>query len=346
MRKNNKKVSKKSLIFISLSLLGFGAIYFADATFIRDQITASLFSPSAEVAELKDKIDLTSSGSRILLASEPELETRTNFNENCKSHDRSISVLGCYASGKIHVYNIENPELAGINEVTLAHELLHAVWARLSSREKSRLEPVINSVYENNKNRFYDRLINYDEADWTDELHSIIGTECGLYSDDTIFEIAEDATGCLVVNSILQDHYGKYFQDHAKVISLFNKYNSKFEALQKEAEETREKIDTLKAEIEAKNDEYIRKVDELNAKIADLKRRAENGYFTSAAAFNAERNRLNAEVDAANNIYHETVDMTHEVNALISAYNSNILRSKDLSESMNSNITPPSTGGI
>ena len=341
MPKSNKKASKKSLIFIIFALLGLSAIYFVDATYIRDQITAMLFVPSAEVIALKDQIDLTKDGNRILLASEPQLETRDSFNENCKSHDESISVLGCYASGKIHVYNIENAELAGVNEVTLAHEFLHAVWARLPSSEKSRLEPLINKLYELNKDKLHDRLINYDESDWIDELHSIIGTELTYFSEPCNVPCAIN----IEFNPLI-DHYNKYFQNRDKILSLYANYNSKFESLQKEAEETREKIDTLKAEIESKNDEYVKKVDNLNVKVADLKLRAENGYFSSVSAFNAERNRLNAEIDSTNDLYYESISMTDEVNALISAYNSNILRTKDLSESMNSNITPPSTGGI
>jgi hypothetical protein len=342
--KQKQKISKKSLAFIIVALFGLSAIYLVDASYIRDEIVATFFQPSAEIVELKDRLALTRSGSRILLASEPELEDRDAFNENCDSRDPNISVLGCYASGKIHIYNIENPELVGINENTLAHEMLHAVWARLGSSEKQKLETEINKVYEARREDLDDRLKNYPEEDWIDEMHSIIGSE--LY-------IVEDCSdklpaACVEVSDsdILNDHYAKYFTDRSIILTFFNNYDSKFEALKKEAEDTREQIDTLAAELDQLNAEYVRRTDELNAKIDDFNRRANNGYFSSESAFYSERSKLVAENDAVDAMYYESVDKTAAYNALIEKYNANVIRANDLSESINSNVAPPEASEI
>ncbi|HVE80638.1 MAG TPA: hypothetical protein VNA68_00640 [Candidatus Dormibacteraeota bacterium] len=67
---------------------------------------------------------------------------------------------------------------------TLAHEYLHYVWFISSESERNRLTPYLNIVYGQHKAAFDQRTASYHHrgvlpgsTDFTDELHSFIGTE-------------------------------------------------------------------------------------------------------------------------------------------------------------------------
>ena len=124
---------------------------------IYDYFAAQAFTPSAEVGAIHDSLRLTDQASNILYASQPKLQSGEDFNQSCKSTERTAAILGCYHLSRIYVYNITNAELVGANEVTTAHEMLHAAYERLNVFERTHVDQMVNDEYQRVK---YDSKIN------------------------------------------------------------------------------------------------------------------------------------------------------------------------------------------
>jgi hypothetical protein len=313
----NRLARDVSTIVICVCILA--AAIFVDWGVISDRSRARGFEPTAEMSALKDDLSLTSRAKVIFSASHPAIKDREEFNKACEATNHDISVLGCYDGRHIFIYNISNPELDGIMQSTLAHELLHAVWDRLSDGDRRRLEPELERVYADNLEKLEPRLNLYSEANFYDELHAIIGTEFADLSDK------------------LEKHYAKYFNDQDAIVAFYNQYEVRFRELRDEAQALFAEIEANQELINAKTANYDDAVSELSAAIADFNRRAENGSFTSNAAFNAERATLVAKQQELEQLYNEITELVNATNELIEKYNNNITRTQDLLDSVNSN---------
>ena len=88
------------------------------------------------IASLADQTSMTSRARNIFYTTYPQINDKTTFNTNCKVTEQTI-VLGCYTTGSIFIFDVKNVELHGVQQVTAAHEMLHAVYVRLSPSEKN-----------------------------------------------------------------------------------------------------------------------------------------------------------------------------------------------------------------
>jgi len=310
----------RSLSVIVICACVLVASTFVDWIVISDRFAALSFEPTTEILALKDDLDLTTRASVIFSATHPSIKDRDAFNEACASVNREISILGCFDGRRIYIYNIDNPDLAGIKQSTLAHELLHAAWSRLSLRDRSNLEPELDLVYRTNLSSLQPRLDLYSDDNFYEELHSIIGTEFSELSYS------------------LENHYARYFNDQNAIVAFFDSYDTKFRKLRSEAEALFEQIETNQEVISAKTTNYDDAVAELSANIADFNRRAESGYFTSTAAFYAERAVLVARQQELERLHSEILALVNTTNELIEQYNNNIARTQILLDSINSNV--------
>ena len=216
------------------------------------------YAASAEMFKIRTSLDLTGQGEFLFDASQPELSTREDFNEQCRREDEEIAILGCYTEGNIYVYNITDAELDGIREVTAAHELLHAVFARMSDSEKATLRPYLDQVYKDNELILSEDLENYDAAEEFEELYVRAGTEVKS------------------LPAILEDHYAKIFKNQDLVVDYYEKYNVVFRELEAELNNLMDEMESLAGQIEQKTTEYEDRIERLNASIISFN---SNGYF-------------------------------------------------------------------
>ena len=134
MRKNYK------IFFVVCSavlMLGVVAIWLNFGV-IKDVLVGMGYRPTSEMVEIREALKLTGTGARIFNASLPVLQEKQEFNQNCREVENESAILGCYRDDRIFVYNIVDEELPGIRELTSAHELLHAVYDRMSNEDKAR----------------------------------------------------------------------------------------------------------------------------------------------------------------------------------------------------------------
>ena len=316
---------KKSLI-IKISAVGvvllvgiFIALNFQN---LMDCLAGFGYAPSPEMSEIKSSLVLTGDGERIFNASRPVLEPQDNFNEVCDSHVKETSVLGCYTNRTVHIYDIKSDELKGVKESTTAHEFLHAVWARLSDSEKTRLGELLDRVYQDSKYHevLEKDLKTYSENEQKDELHSRVGTEIKDLPDE------------------LEKHYAKYFNDQDKIVDFYQSYIKPFETLRNQIETLAETLEKTKSQIDTKTSEYKTRAEALNSAISEFNNCAETlNCFTVRSDFNTRRSELVAEQTAVNDLYTDIDTLVKDYNAKVEEYNSNILKNKNLEDVINSN---------
>ena len=299
-----------------------GLLAYQNRVYLTDLFLSFQYSASPELSSLENDLELTDSAGLILRASHPSLESREEFNILCDSHDEQISVLGCYTDRKIYIYNIEESELSGIKESTLAHELLHAVWARTPSSERDHISRLLAEVY--NQQEYHDQLAEdletYDDAERVDELHSRIGTEIANLPAE------------------LESHYAKYFKNQDKVVDFYENYITPFRELSEEIDNLSTELEKLNQEIEEKTSAYYKSAEKLSAEIDEFNNCARtSGCFATEYAFNARRNQLLANESVIESAYEKLNKMINDYNKLVEEYNANVIRGETLESVINSN---------
>lgn len=308
----------RAIVVVAAVMLAVYGLVTSRAT--QDFFAGAWFRPAEEVATMMQDLELTGAGERILKATQPAVEGKESFNKHCDSHKSELSLLGCYTEGKIYVYEITEERLRAANKVTLAHELLHAAWERMSEREQAEIAGLLTEVLAQNKEWFQSELAAYDEAEHTEEIWTRAGTK-----------LAE-------LPAALEEKYARYFQNRAKIVAFYEEYQAPFREISKRNEELKEVIFAIKDEIEQEREEYLAKVQALDAEVAEFNACAgAAGCFGSDAEFESRRARLNevrSELLAERERLNAKID---ENNARVEEYEANQMLLGELTDAMNSN---------
>lgn len=265
-----KRIGQCAAIALVLVLIAGAVVAYMYRVDIQDHFLARSFEPSERIVQVNDELDLTSTGERVFMASKPTIGEREEFAEWCARVDHSEAghVLGCFADRRIRLFNVTDERLAGIVEVTAAHELLHATYARMTQPERERLSKILEAAYEERSEvdpSFKERMSVYEQlsrAAFANELHSVFGTEVADLPDE------------------LEDHYTRWFDDRAQIVTLYDSYHSVFTELTAEAESLSAELEELRADIEARSAAYDEAVRQFNADAANFKVRNENFEFS------------------------------------------------------------------
>lgn len=295
----------------------------ASEPFVQDFWKGLGYEPTPEVAAAQADLALTSTGERIFKATNPVLEGRDDFNTHCNSHDVDVSLLGCYVDGRIYVYEITEEQLKAANKVTLAHELLHAAWERMKPNEREEIGLELEKLYMKERAWFDKELEAYDTSVWVEEMYTRAGTKL------------ED------LPEVLEEHYAQYFRERARLVKYYQEYEAPFLVLQMELETLADKIETVRAEIEAERLAYIEDVEALDVRIERFNSCAElAGCFTDEVEFNRQRAVLVSERNALESRREKLNAKIDENNQRIEDYRERQEALGELNDAMNSNIEP------
>ncbi len=319
------KTKKAPIIFavIVLLIIVSAAVYiFLNYTWLNDYFTGLSYEPTAEMAEIKSNLELTKDADIIFKASFPILEPEDDFNQDCDSHNSDISVLGCYANNQIYIYNIKSEEVPGILESTTAHELLHAVWSRLSGTEKARLIPLLESSYQDNKEMLEENLQNYNDENRLDELYVRIGTQAKNLSNE------------------LETHYARYFNSRNKIVEFYESYIAPFNELKEKINSLGRELEEAKQVIDSETAQYEARVEEFNSNVYSFNNCARTVNCFTESRFYARRAELVAEENNLNTMFENLNNKINEYNVKVEEYNSNIFKSNSLQRIINSNAPP------
>ena len=262
----------------------------AHAQRISDQIAVWNFEPSAEIAGYADRSTMTDQGEFLFYASSPQVNSQGEFDAVCSSDEEGVGTLGCYlpSSGSIHLYDITDERLDGMEEVIASHEMLHAAWARMGDEQRAVLSPLLEqqATAMEGDPAFVERMAFYarsEPGERLNELHSIVGTE-----------VAE-------LDPQLEQHYSDLFDDRQQLVSLFAVSNQVFVDLENQAAALVTELEALGAGIEADYASYTAGFDQLDDDVASFNARADAGDFSSQRQFTRERDALvqrQADLDA------------------------------------------------
>jgi hypothetical protein len=272
---------------LGLSLLAVPLVGLWQRNAIYDAIQLRNYTPPAAVVNLAARDTMTSYAQHLFYVNHPQLVgDSATFRADCTLAEQTI-VLGCYHPNQrgVFVYNVSDPRLAGIIEVTSAHEMLHAAYDRLSSKDRKDIDKMLNDYYKNDlkDQRILDTIEAYKKTEPNDivnEMHSIFGTEIDN------------------LPAALDNYYKRYFVNRAAVVAFSQNYENEFTSRSVTAAQYAKQLDALKAKIDAQESGLRAQSDKLNIEQArlDSLRSSEriDEYNASVGVYNASVDTYNA----------------------------------------------------
>jgi prefoldin subunit 5 len=299
----------KKLLAIVFVLLLVATPVYAVANFqdIEDWAKLRSYTPPSQISQITSQDNMTAAGRHLFYINHPELVSdKKGFRQECPQSEQSI-VLGCYHSTEsgIAIFDVSDPRLNGVEQVTAAHEMLHAAYDRLSSRDKTSVNNELLDYYNSGlvDQRIKDTINGYKKTEPNDvinEMHSIFGTEISA------------------LPAPLENYYKKYFTNRSAVTGFSGQYESVFTQNQAQLNGLKNQIDQLKVQLtalkstiqnqetalaaensrmqnlsnEGQTDEYNSSVDSYNAKVFNLR--------SLIAKYNTSVQKVNNLVDQYN----------------------------------------------
>ena len=314
-------------VVVALVSVAITGLLLVNRQYVIDTVSVWQYQPTDEISGFVDRTSMSDTGEFLFFASRPSLEGTQAFNDKCSRHEKSTAILGCYDSRQIYIYDVPNPKLDGIREVTAAHEMLHAAYLRLTDTEKDNVNTLVEAEYAKLSNdvNFSERMAFYartEPGERDNELHSIIATEVASISPE------------------LEKYYGAYFDDRSKVVALHAKYASIFALLQARGEELSAELTAIAASIDQRTAIYNKDVQALNADIATFNDRAGSGSFSSQAQFNAERSNLTAKASSLEDLRASIGEDRKRYESLREELISIASESEALNQSIDSSLAP------
>lgn len=315
-------------VFKLLFVLGILAALFFNRQNIFDWYKLRDYTAPSVVAQLATEDTMTSYGRKIFYVNHPLIEDKAAFITACPNNggEKTI-ILGCYKSWQdgVYILSVDDPVLDGVEQVTAAHEMLHAGYDRLSLSDRTRVDSLLLNYYNTKlKDDRIKQIINsYKKSepnDLVNEMHSIFGTE--------------------VTNlpPALETYYSKYFTNRKRVAEYSNSYlvafTSRSDQIKKydsELADIQSEVDNLKSDLKSQYSQITAKQQEMQS----LKR--SNQY----SAYNAEVPVYNQMVDSYNSEVKQLQNLIAEYNQIVSERNSIALEEQQLNNDLNANI--PST---
>ncbi|MDR0887554.1 MAG: hypothetical protein LBM97_02615 [Candidatus Nomurabacteria bacterium] len=305
-RGSNKKAVIISAIIAGLMFVPilFRAQIASFADTLHDQQLARDFNIDAkpEIKQIEDAIDLTDKAKTIFRASRPQLLDSYDFNIACPTATREVYLLGCFdqEAKTISIYHLDDTELRGIIENTMAHEFLHAVWARKSDEERLTLRDKLYKVLDSSQ-KLQTELSLYPDDQKLDELFARAGTEVANLPDE------------------LSAEYAKYFISHDKIIAFYQSYSSKFDEITAQRDQMKQVVSAKESEVQALQAEFIKNR-------AAFERAVERYNYLSSTSYdyNSLYNMYNALIEQRDAVEAEMAQLNakiDEFNRLVDQYN-------------------------
>jgi hypothetical protein len=305
---------------LALCILAVGAGYFVVAyrQDIQDWWALRSYAAPANIQQLANDDTMVGFGRDMFYVSNPSVEDSGLFNLHCSHTGEKSLVLGCYSAQRIYVYNVVDPRLAGVKQVTAAHEMLHAAYERLDAGAKTKLNTMLQAELPKVTDaRLKDLIDLYNKAEpgeLLNEMHSILGTEYGGLSPE------------------LEAYYKQYFSDRSKIVAYANNYESVFTASKNKIAQLETQLNELKQQIDINTATITTQKAALDTKAQELNTlRGED-----PVAYNKEVPGYNAQVRAYNNLVVASRSLIDEYNALVVEHNSEAAAQNDLYHNLDS----------
>ncbi len=285
------------------------------------------YQPPAEIAELAKQTTMTPAARHLFYINRPVLAEKQIFRQSCPEYEASI-VIGCYQQGQrgIHLLKVTDPRLQGIEQVTAAHEMLHAAYDRLSSKERNRVDGWLQAYAANGlqDRRIAETLENYRKTEpgvLDNEMHSIFGTEVATLTDE------------------LEQYYARFFLNRQTVVSFATDYQQAFTSRQ-------QKISQVDSQLNARTDSIKNNTEALARQreaLSEFERRLEDDRIAgNTAVYNAGVVGYNQQVADYNSLLEKTRLQVAQYNQMVIERNILAEQTVELREAIDSSSLPES----
>lgn len=311
-----------ALINLGVGLLAVAAAYLVivHRQDILDWWTLRSYSPPAAVQQLAEQDTMAGRGRDMFYVSAPSIDPSATFNQHCSSDGEKTIVLGCYTSDQhIYLYDVTDPRLNGVIQVTAAHEMLHAAYQRLDTTAKAQVDSWVQADVDRLKttdDHLQSLITLYQQSEKgqvLNEMHSILGTEYANLSPQ------------------LENYYKQYFTDRSKVVGFANQYKAAFTAAQADIKKLEQQLNALKPQIDALTADVEQRKTELDQQTAEL-----NSLRNDPAAYNAQVPSYNASVNAYNALVMQLKNLIAQYNSIVQQHNNEAAAQNDLYHSLDS----------
>lgn len=306
-----------------LLLLGTGILLVWQHDLVSDWFVLRGYTPPANIQSLAQDDTMTGYAKRLFYVNKPQVAERAIFNSHCSATDQ-VTVLGCYTGNRrgIYLYDVTDPRLAGIQQVTAAHEMLHQAYDRLSASERSHIDALLLAYSKTITDPSMEaKLASYQKLephDVVNEMHSVFGTEVSALPAE------------------LEQYYARYFTDRRKITQFQAQYQEVFIARQKQLTSYNKQLDALKKEIDTDKATIDSQEAALQAARSQL-----DAYTSSnqIAAYNTAVPAFNDKVDAYKTLVAQTNSLIDQYNQLISDRNAIAIQEQQLQQAIDSHAT-------
>ncbi|HSH18603.1 MAG TPA: hypothetical protein VK978_04425 [Candidatus Saccharimonadales bacterium] len=313
---------------ILLVVLVVGAVLALNLQALRDYARLRGYEPSATVAALADQTTMTDEARKLFYVNHPVLADRSHFSGQCTSRGEQTIVLGCYkpVDRGIFLFDVQDERLDGVEQVTAAHEMLHAAYDRLSGRERDAIDVQLQNFYneriKNTDERLRGTIAAYEKSepnDVSNEMHSIFATEVAELPDE------------------LESYYKRYFQDRSKVIAYADTYRSEFTARQEKVRLYDLQLMSIKDRINANKAELQERETDIRSTQQQLE---EYRQQDDIETYNSLVPIYNARVEGYNQLVRTVQRDIATYNRLVTERNQVASQVKELTESISSAPQP------
>jgi hypothetical protein len=321
----SKRSETSRLVRILFLLLLFAAplLLFWQRNYLYDSWRLHGYQPPSAVAKLADDTKMTDSSRHIFYVNHPQLmsDART-FRQACTTSEQTI-ILGCYRGPEngIYIYNVQDSRLAGIQQVTAAHEMLHGAYDRLSTKDRDYVNGLLLDYFSNGlrDQRIKDTIESYKKTepkDLVNEMHSIFGTE--------VKDLPQP----------LENYYKRYFSDRTAITTFSANYEGEFRTRESQAKNLEAQLQKLKSTVDTEEAALKAEYNDINSRRAQLDSQRQtdvNAYNASVDSFNDQVADYNAKIAA----YKADVA---RYNRLVKQYNDVAGDLRSLYDSINANL--------
>lgn len=276
------------------------------------------YQPTGQIAQLADSTTMVGRGRELFYISEPVVEGRDSFNAHCTNKSEQSIVLGCYRAQQIYLFDVTDERLSGAEEVTAAHEMLHAAYDRLSDEDRKHvdamLEPQIKALADPRLLNLIKLYNKQEPGQLYNEMHSILATEYRELSPE------------------LENYYKQYFSDRLKVVGYSERYEAVFSASQERIANFDTQMAELKRKIETNNTALGARQHELeqeSSRLTALRQSNPGQYNQAVPGYNAKVREFNALVA-------QTTQLISEFNKLVEQRNKEAAAQNDLYHQLDS----------
>lgn len=289
-----------------------------------DRWHIATFKPSAAILQLAHDDTMVSQGYDLYMASQPIIDGRDAFNRHCTVASEQTIVLGCYANQQIYLYDVTDPRFSGVEQVTAAHEMLHAAYDRLSTSERTRVNDLLNAelakhIDDQHLNELMTLYKQSEPGQMLNEMHSVLGTEYAHLSPD------------------LEQYYKSYFANRAKIVAYATAYESVFTESKNKIAAMDKQLDAWKAQIDSNNQELSIQQASLRTQLNQMNALAASG---NTAAYNQQVPGYNQKVTTFNDLVQQTKTLVTQYNQLVVTRNQQATAQNGLYQSLDSHYQP------